>query len=783
MGYVEVRLAQDAWAKSHRPVDKLFKPGNATLVGSNEIADLVFRVSYSSVRQIASSVGDADDQCKTKFDERKNKEVPVVSELRSEAGSIESVALWDAGKRDAPTAEAAIDYLKERSLAAYYRVELFEWEHSQQERSENPLVADLWERLRRLSKKVGVVVTHEHEATHPAMGVALLSGEPTFIVRSESDFSGSQNLLIRQANFSVQAHELLLQLLTTHPLVKAVSLPAVVERPKDGSFVVSRSSGKQALGVDTSSVQDLLKRKRPSATPAERYPRVCVVDGGIGEEFDPWVVYRANVVSDGDANHGTSIASLLVAGKALNANLQGFLESDGCELVDLAMLPRRRASVGSTYPGGAATFLDLLDQTLGDAKRDAQFRVVNMSLNIEKQVPSGAVSESARRLDEMARKHDVIFVVSAGNANGPNMREEWPASTTAALQTLLVNSDRLQEPADTLLNISVAALNPPGLDKVIAKAPARYSRRGAGLRTVKPDLCHFGGAVRDGAESTGLLVRDANQDFRHVTGTSFSAPLIAKTLAKLDLELGGRAPREVLLALLYHSARLHEPLDAKDLRAAAKQLVGFGLPGTAEQTLLENSSSFTFVFYDKLKMGENFIHDFEWPASLTNPDGSCSGEIKATLVSSPPIDYKFGAEAARMNVDLYIRQHNGKKTKKNELSFEKRVDAVHSHGASKSKARESSLLSHALKWSAVKVYEGLHDSVGVSSSWRFGVEYLERDKTKANMPEDGVPVAVVVTVRDPKGIAPVYDEMRAALTRTGISLKDIRTAIRTQAKT
>ena len=136
-----------------------------------------------------------------------------------------------------------------------------------------------------------------------------------------------------------------------------------------------------------------------------------------------------------------------------------------------------------------------------------------------------------------------------------------------------------------------------------------------------------------------------------------------------------------------------------------------------------------------------------------------------------------------MNIDLYVRHHNGKRTTKGEMSFTKRVEAVHSLGATKGSGREATLMSQSLKWSPVKVYEGVHEDVGVSSSWRFGVDYLERDKNEMNMPYDGVPVAVIVSISDPSGEAPVFDEMRASLIRTGLQLQDIRTAIRNRIRT
>ncbi|MFS6652665.1 hypothetical protein, partial [Staphylococcus aureus] len=40
-GFVKVRLQEKAWAKTHRPVKKLFTPDNAPVVGGDDIGELI----------------------------------------------------------------------------------------------------------------------------------------------------------------------------------------------------------------------------------------------------------------------------------------------------------------------------------------------------------------------------------------------------------------------------------------------------------------------------------------------------------------------------------------------------------------------------------------------------------------------------------------------------------------------------------------------------------------------------------------------------------------------
>lgn len=66
--------------------------------------------------------------------------------------------------------------------------------------------------------------------------------------------------------------------------------------------------------------------------------------------------------------------------------------------------------------------------------------------------------------------------------------------------------------------------------------------------------------------------------------------------------------------------------------------------------------------------------------------------------------------------------------------------------------------------------------VGPSSNWRLAIEYLTRSGEE--MPDDGVPFTAILTISDPKGEQPVFNEMRQTLTAQGIQIADIRTAAR-----
>lgn len=82
-----------------------------------------------------------------------------------------------------------------------------------------------------------------------------------------------------------------------------------------------------------------------------------------------------------------------------------------------------------------------------------------------------------------------------------------------------------------------------------------------------------------------------------------------------------------------------------------------------------------------------------------------------------------------------------------------------------------------MKWSPVKVYQWRSpEGQGTSTNWRLAVDHLSRDDD--SMPIGGVPFTVLVTLGDPQGQAPVFQEMRQLLQANGVKLEQIQTAAR-----
>jgi len=558
---------------------------------------------------------------------------------------------------------------------------------------------------------------------------------------------------------NIQHHTRLLEFLDHHPLVRGIELPGMVVRsapPPDPSRVRPANA-------------DL-----PVRDTRRTYPRLGIIDGGMSSALTDWVIDRWDVLAaeDMDLSHGTFIGGLAVAGAGLNGT-ETCPEPDGTELVDLAIFPDQQQAFESYYAGGLPQFFDELDSAVADARARHGVRVFNMSLNILQPAVPGRYSPHAVRLDRIAEENNAVIFVPVGNIQAQDRRPEWPADPATALSNLaLAQNDGLLLPAESTRNVTVAALNPPGQGSCLPYAPACYSRRGPGLRTgVKPDLAHIGGSGTPNAVlGRGLFSVLPDGTVIDGSGTSYASPLVAKTAAVLSHAIEGEVSRETLIALLVHHAKIPEPLCPKALRPVARHLLGFGMPPSAEEILETGDHSITLVFAARIQHGQQINFRFSWPASLAGPEGKCRGRAKLTLVSTPPLDARFGAEFVRININAVLQQEQ-------KSGWKGRLDPLYLPSLRESPTVEAALIEHDLKWSPVKVFEKtfLH-GVGPSSNWRLFVEYLTR--AGETMPDGGVPFTAILTVSDPDAEGAVFNDMLQSLQANGIQIADIRTAAR-----
>ncbi len=740
--YAKVELQTAAWAKSHRPIQKIFPPKAQAYVGGTELGSMVVELTPDDIPRVVSAVEAAEVVVK-EVEDRNGVRKPKPSRSRSEVGAIKSIRAYSTADRRRFSLEQAARWLADPRTGGSYYVETFVSPKSIEFRASDELKSRGNRALSKFEAKL-------HALKLP-IEISMVSDNWTsasiYILKLKRD-------IVNNYERAISVHAALLAFLDSEQVVKSILLPPVLQ----ASHVKGEHGPNQEI---------------QSPVLESSYPTIGIIDSGVSTipTLEAWSVGTSDFLDlEGqDVTHGTFIAGLICAGNEFNPD--AIFQEIKCKFFDLGLYPTAEGSFGDYYPRGFIDFLEQLDAEIPIAK-EYGVRVFNMSLAVTTPVADDSYSLFANILDEIADKHDILFVLPAGNLDPAQARDDWPADPNEAMMMLATyrfsGQDRIFQPADSVRSLVIGALDPPQADDGRFK-PSRYTRKGPGPSLgAKPDLAHIGGSFN---HSSGLF--SLSPDGRKIEncGTSFAAPLAAKTVAAVDHAIEGGISREALTALVIHHAAVPFGLDAPLLKPIAKDFVGAGLPKLAEDTLLSSDHEITLVFNGVLLGGHELKFQFAWPASLVDGSGGCSGNVSLTLVYRPPVDRSFGGEFVRINLDAYLRQEVIDPAT-GEVSFKGQLkgDGM--------KRLEKELVQHGAKWWPVKTLRDKFDSKGHSSQWRLVIDPLARSGYV--IPEEGIPFCAVLTIADEEGNKPIFNEMRLQLQNSGATVTDIRTALRQQ---
>jgi hypothetical protein len=728
-----VQLQSEGWAKSHRPMQKLFKPELTPLVGVSDLGELLVEVTVDGIQAIRNVVESAEPETRL-VEDNHGRPVPKPSRVRSEVGALKRLRLHDATDRRKFSAIDAADWFRTHQAGDGYLLQLFEAPNSDHVRFPGE-----YERLESSLQQLSQPVRLE-----------ILDGW-----WSDSGFVWAA--LEAESRTSAELQELILAVLDDQPLVRRVWLPPSVATESTPMFTVFDEADGELL----------------PPSPGQSYAAVGVIDTGIAEGvLDRWVVGRTEIVDSSlqDLSHGTFIGGLLADGGSINPHET--MTEEPCQIFDLGLHITNQTIASGVYRRGLLDLIQQLDFELS-AARDVGVRVFNMSLAVEELVEDDTYSPYAAAIDAIADKHDVLFVLPTGNLDEALHRPIWPTSPEAVLEMLATyryaGQDRMYKPAESLRSITVGALEPPSGHE--SERPTTYSRRGPGVGFVaKPDLAHIGGSAANG-DLTGLYSVDLLGHRISGCGTSYAAPLVAKSLARLDYLIEGTVERETLVALEVHGAVQPSCLESKKLRSVVRDMVGHGVPSPAADALTSDDSSITLVFTALMATRKELGFEFAWPAQLTDSNGRCRGDVNMTLVYRPPLDVNAGSEAVRVNLEAFLRQEKVDDDT-GEITLEGFFKSDGPAAYERERVREGQ------KWAPIKRWHRRTGRTGVgnSSQWKLVVEPLAR--AGEALPPEGIPFTVVLTISDPSGSAPIFDEMRRALLANHVELSDIRVAQR-----
>ena len=781
-GFIVVQMREEALAKSYRPLNALFSLANSfPLVGGGSIGEMFFQCTPNALDRLDDRIEErAEVETRYRQNATTGQLQPRPTTYRSELGAIDDIRLPMPVDRITFSAREAAEWLNRRDILGGYIVEIFQPHSASDPDAVRAMVTGFRQRLAQLGGIVALPLFSGQGSrsirSHLAMSIHLTRNrEQSYISLPIVDSPPTHEELQRITSYiapqdvaiPVERHQYFLDQMGVEPLVRRVTLPPSWDiDPLEPTHVAESS---------------------PIPTPPNgSLPVVGIVDGGVAD-FPMLSAWRSGSTdpidaADLDFEHGTFIAGPVTGSRILNPHIDTSLEPKGCQYYDIPLIPRR--GLFQNYYALPSEFMDQLEEEVIRAKRDARVRVFNFSLGAVGARQGFGYTAFAKALDDIAIEHDVLFVVSAGNLNGTEVRDPWPADGDEAVRLLASGGavdERILAPAEQLLGLSVGAVNPPGVLGQNEGLPTVYTRRGPGVGGArKPDLTHYGGALSLGGHGTGLVSLASDGAVVDNRGTSFAAPLVASTVATIDHRLEGTVPRETLIALVVHRAQRCQAMQHQALDHVARDFVGFGMAPPADICLSDEANSVTLVFSETLAVRRELQFIFAWPRSLVTTKGKCRGRVDLTLAFTPPIDAQFDAECVRVQLEACLHQieidpNTGDDDPQSRL---KHYDSAVPMGLGYT---EKYLLKTGLKWTPVKRYSlSMPRGRGKSSNWRLGLRSLTR--AGEQFPDSGVPFTIIMTISDPRGTAPVYDEIRNEITRRGLELADITVAHRVRAR-
>ncbi len=511
------------------------------------------------------------------------------------------------------------------------------------------------------------------------------------------------------------------------------------------------------------------------------YPLVGLLDTGIPENhsLSPWIADSANHVRPGLSNHfhGCSVGSLLAMAHYFNSLDidEGFLKIISVEI--LGNTNRELGEVDVVYEDGFIRRLENCFEKIGSIPK-----IWNMSLGLQDDLCEfRKFSDLAIFLDKLQDQRDLIFVLPSGNYDSKQFRT-WPP-LTEDIEAHQINEDNpdlppdyLSKPADCIRAVTVGAIacDAKETSLVSRDQPTSYSRKGPGPSFIpKPEVVQYSGNTsisedgRPDCTDQGIKSLDERGRITDCAGTSYAAPLVSRALAFLSHYIEPEPSSLLLKAFLVHNAYMLKSFGDFE---NCFYYVGFGLPSKAVDILFCSPYEITLVFESKVPVGRSLEYPFYWPDSL-RVGNKIKGEVKATLVSRPPLNEAFGAEYIRADVRFSLQC----KTKE-KLGKEKWIPIVPEDPCKWELRRryESNLIKEAFKWASVKRYYNEFPRGRKCEGLRVRIKLFLRDGVDMDNYREDVDFALILTIRDPKREIPIYNEVTSRLRSLGVITEGIR---------
>ena len=453
------------------------------------------------------------------------------------------------------------------------------------------------------------------------------------------------------------------------------------------------------------------KEPEPSSLPAiDTDPIVGVIDGGLtASRYEDAVAWRHSAyikkVTDADTPHGNQVSSLVVHGHEWNNNLD---------------LPELNCRIGVVQAIAKEKLLNLSHDSfityLDDVFRShPEVKVWNMSFNEDICCEMDSMSQLGHEISELARKHNVLPVISAGNVYGSQTRLFPPADSEAGLTVSGRRHNENGRPSKPC-QVSSSGPGPDGL--------------------LKPEISWFS-TVRKLGGSTD-------------TATSWSAPLISSLAAHTCQRLKIPNP-DIVKALLINRCDRDKFCDQR----------GWGSPNIEYLPWQCPNNQITLAWSSHLKAGQDYYwEDIPIPESLTK-DGGLFGYGAMTAIINPTgLVSESRENYFSCRLETALQYKNAKNDENKNLLGSLAVSREKEDIARKEYDKWNPVRHHSRDFTNKPlVYSGntlqIRARIFARDTYQYG--YFRNEDIPA------VPVSFVVTLQSAEENADLYNEMRVSL--------------------
>ncbi len=574
---------------------------------------------------------------------------------------------------------------------------------------------------------------------------------------------------------------------TTDMYIYRVTADSVAQYQKLGEFEGLYSVEKTSVLSVTShamSDEEIVPTRYPED--GEEYQTVGVLDSGIAPigHLAPWLLEHEHTnfpEEYADRSHGTAVASIIEYSDDLNGT--DICSTDGVNLFSALVYPN-----GDIFPE------DLVDYVREAIVRNPEIKIWNMSLGEEGESDLDHFSEFGMALDNIQDENNVLIIKSAGNCQ--NFERDLP-------------QQRISKSADSIRALVVGSIasQKEDFDYAEVNMPSPFTRIGPGPASIiKPDLVFYGGnaGMHNGERiEHGVKTFNLNDDDERHAGTSFSTPAVTRVVADLAYMMQEKFDPLLLKTLTIHYAKYPKGIQMK-MSEKIKQM-GFGVPIKAQDILYNSSDEITLILRDSLDKG-SFVEmfNFPYPTSMVDERGFFRGQIILTLVTKSLVDETQAGEYCQSNIDVCFGTYESEKRRDttrptiiNPMGLDMNQNLLNDtlyHSSSvgihplTGFERECTLVKYGKKFHPVKKYAidlaemkpAPRDKyLPANRKWYLKIEGLYRDFIEKNAIKGKVDrlsqeYCMILTIRDPLGTAPVYDEVTQQLNEGNFIHHDVR---------